>query len=55
MSADHLYSVINKNNPEMDENTFGKVILHMDKEISDYEISVLFKVFDEDQSGMISR
>ena len=42
VTAEHLYKVVNQNNPEMDMHVFSKVIRHMDKDITDYEIKVLF-------------
>ncbi len=54
MSAEHLYKVVNQNNPEMDNHVFKKIIIHMDKDITDYEIKFLFKSFDADGSGKIS-
>jgi len=38
VSAEHLYKVVNQNNPEMDIAVFQKIITHMDKEITEYEI-----------------
>lgn len=39
----------------MDKVVFEKIVKNMDQTISDYEMEILYKVFDTDNSGLISK
>lgn len=54
ISVKQLYMTVNGNKTEMNYKVFSKIVKHMDQDITDHEIDILYNVFDEDKSGAIS-